>query len=119
MHGCATSSPRKHPSIFAAAQVLGVHLKRWAGGGLGRLLDNDAVPPEKLQFCDREYLLRSAILHRGTTAKSGHYVAALYHPTDQGCWWFYDDTIRRALRDGDLTGTLGFKSYMCFYEVLQ
>ena len=113
----STEAPTTSHTIFAAAPVLGLHLKRWSRGQRREVIQHIVEPPRNLRFCDTDYVLRSMILHSGSSAIAGHYTASMYHRTEDGPnWWHYDDPVRRAVRAEDMSGTLVWKAYVCFYE---
>ena len=113
-------------TIERSPAVLCLTLKRWetalaADGGLRQSVNADHVEVNRFVTLGAErYELRSNILHKGGSAKSGHYVAVVYHPVGSQEYWYYNDSVRRAATTEQVHGLVDdlgiFKSYVLFYE---
>jgi ubiquitin C-terminal hydrolase len=128
--GCGASNGQyeKLPEFVALPQVLVLVLKRWRvtsdgrGGHCQLCVPHSVRADRHLLLQGQDYDLKSSIIHLGSSADRGHYIAVARHPTSGGDWWLYDDGLRRlalpeeVLGEGKYRSTRDMKTYVLFYE---
>ena len=118
---CTASSRRfqKSLEVVEYPQVLVLGLNRWNDDLL--CLHHNVRADETIVFKGKVYHLQSHIVHLGSSARSGHYIAMAKHESSNEAWWVYDDSVRRvaAADECDGTGTfdgVSMKTYVLFYQ---
>ena len=96
----STLPPWKKTEITHHPHTLVLQLMRW--GEQQRMLKHAVVPDRTLSVDDKAYTLKSIICHQGSTVQSGHYTARIHHPTANGEFWYYNNTMRRLATEREL-----------------
>jgi ubiquitin C-terminal hydrolase len=118
----STDAPRKRHVLKTPPPVLCITLNRWRGHQVEHALLHHVHPNLEVTLNASSYVLRSIVVHLGSSPRGGHYVAVAHHATSTGNWWLYNDAIRREARPAELARTAHLqgnlmKAYVLFYEL--
>ena len=118
--GCQSRLFARQQSVLAAPSVLLLHFKRWPAHD--EVLQHFVELDDFIHVCGSSYQLRSAVLHVGERADTGHYVDLVSQRSDVFSllrWYAYDDCTCSAVdKDAYLSSVCelrGHKAYICMY----
>ena len=118
----STDAPKKRHVLKTHPPVLCVTLNRWRGHHVEQALLHHVHPNLEVTLNARTYVLRSIVVHLGSSPRGGHYVTVARHATSTGNWWLYNDASRTEARPAELACTARLqgvlmKAYVLFYEI--
>ena len=111
--------PYKCNRMTTLPRLLCLQLKRFAiafhAGSLfaeQTYLTHHVACEETIQIHGSWYRILATVYHEGVALHNGHYYTLCRHQHSQGEWWYYNDTVRRAMRSSDVSPA-GARIYVC------